>query len=301
MHRFIAGLVSLAVILPAAAETVHALDQVPGKLKSPEAKKFFSEQMEGKPAPDLLGTHLPSALSADAIAKLLVPLADKNEPHLVGAKPWGALPNAYVAIVCTGGEKPYSAKEPVCAKTIGDDKAPPLKVYVGVITLDGGAPKLVAAGPAACATDWRNSGFKHQPAAADDAENGTVQPDSFDQFDLARYKIAPDKTAFGLRGAWSESYSGGGANYTALCLFALGGNALHDVLSVPMSAYTNFAGDWHKDGTRDHDISDQSNVLVVSKQSTGGYFDLILKARKGKKQRVVKWSKADGAYRLFGR
>ena len=124
MHRFIAGLVSLAVILPAAAETVHSLDQVPGKLKSPEAKKFFSEQMEGKPAPDLLGTHLPSALSADAIAKLLVPLADKSEPHLVGAKPWDALPNAYVAIVCTGGEKPYSAKEPVCAKTIGDDKAP---------------------------------------------------------------------------------------------------------------------------------------------------------------------------------
>lgn len=290
----------LLVAQPAWAETVHSLDQVPRQLKTPEAKKFFSEQIQGKPAPDLLGTQLPATLPANAITGLLVPRDNTAKPNLIGAKPWPVQPDLYVAIVCTGGTEPYDPKEPRCARSPNDDKEPPLLVYLGAIAAKPGvAPSLVAAsGPVDCAMNWRKTNLPRQPMAADDSKDGVIKPDSFERFDLARYKIGPDQTAFGLRGAWMESYSGGGANFTGLCLFAIDGNRLKQVLAAPMSAYSDVAGDWHKDGTRDHDITDAANVLVVTPQVTEGHFDLIVKARTGGKQQVYRWAKAAGAYRL---
>ncbi len=110
------------------------------------------------------------------------------------------------------------------------------------------------------------------------------------------YRIAPDEPAFGLRGAWMESYSGGGAYYTALYLFAVGGDRLRQVFAASMSAYRDIAGDWHKDETRDHDITVSANVLVVSPRSTNGHFDLVVKSRAGSWQRVFRWSSETGAY-----
>lgn len=299
MRLLLAGLFALAFGQLANAETVHSLGEVPKQLKTPEAKRFFSEQMQGKPAPDLLGVHLPAALTADAIIGLLVPRDDKAKPHLVGAKSWPARPNLYVAIVCTGGTAPYSAGEASCARSPGDDKEPPLHVYLGVLeTKAGGAVSLVAAsGAIDCATDWSRSNLPRRPAAADDAQGGIIRPHRFDRFDLARYKIAPDRVAFGLRGAWSESYSGGDANFTGLCLFTLDGKRLHEVLAAPMSAYADVAGDWHKDGTRDHDITDAANVLIVSGHQTGGHFDLLLKSRGHGKPQTFRWAQSAGAYR----
>jgi hypothetical protein len=44
----------------------------------------------------------------------------------------------------------------------------------------------------------------------------------------------------------------------ALYLFAIGGDRLRQVFAAPMSAYRDIAGDWHKDATRDHDITDSA-------------------------------------------
>jgi hypothetical protein len=298
MVKILVSVLLLACAWPAAAETVHSLDQVPGQLKTPEAKKFFEEQMVGKPAPDLLGVHLPAALPAAAISSLLVPPDDKAKPYLIGAKPWGVRPDLYVAIVCTGGAEPYNANEPRCARSPNDEKEPPQHVYLGVIAAkDGAAPSLVAAsGPVDCAMNWRKTNLPRSPMAAEDSKDGIIRPESYDQFDLAKYKIAPEQTAFGLRGGWTESYSGGGANFTGLCLFSIDGARLRQVLAVPMSSYADVAGDWHKDHTRDHDITDAANVLVVSAKSTGGYFDLIVKPRTGRGQQLFRWSKAAGVY-----
>jgi hypothetical protein len=299
MLKLIVGLMSFALVYPAWAETVHSLDRVEKNLKTPEAKKFFSEQMEGKPAPDLLGIHLPAVLPDSAITGLLVPPGDSAKRNLIGAKPWPVRPDLYVAIACTGGAEPYSPNEPRCARSPGDEKEPPLHVYLGVIEAkDGSAPHLVAASdPVDCAMDWSKSGLPRQPMAADDTKDGIIVPQSFDRFDLARYKIAAEQPAFGLRGGWTESYSGGGANFTGLCLFTTEGDKLKQVLAVPMSAYSDVAGDWHKNQTRDHDITDAANVLIVSSNSTDGHFDLIVKGpAKGRQQRVFQWSKAGGAY-----
>jgi hypothetical protein len=299
MLKVIACGIALILGQPALAETVHSLDQVPGHLKTPQARKYFEEQIEGKPAPDLLGVHLPAVLPASAVVKLLVPDGDTEKPNLIGAEPWPARPNSYVAIVCTGGTAPFQPDEPRCARDAGDETEPPLHVYLGVIEAkDGTAPILVAASaPVDCATNWRNSTLPRQPMAADDAKDGIIEPGSFDQFDLAVYRIAPGQRAFGLRGGWTESYSGGGANFTSLCLFAADGDRLRQVLAVPMSAYSDIAGDWHKDHTRDHDITDAANVLIVSAHSTNGHFDLTVKGGTAFTQRTFRWSTAADAYR----
>lgn len=302
MLRIVFCIVALALTQPSLAETVRSLDQVPGQLKTPEAKKFFREQMEGKPAPDLLGTHLPPMLPASTVAALLVPADDHGKVHLVGAKPWPVSPDLYVAIVCTGGEEPFSSGEPRCARS-GAANSAPLHVYLGLIAArkETAPTVLAASGPVDCAMDWRDSSLPRQPMAADDAKDGIIPPDSFESFDLAHFRIAPDQLAFGVRGGWMEGYSGGGANFTGLCLFTRDGQRLKQVLAVPMSAYSDIAGDWHKNGTRDHDITDAANVLIVSPRRTDEHFDLIVKDGAGPERQVFRWSKATGAYRPAGK
>ncbi len=282
------------------AETVHSLDQVPGHLKTPEARETFREQIVGKPAPDRLGAHLPAALPAAAVTRLLVPDGDRAAATVVGAKPWRS--DLFVAIVCTGGAPPFDPKAPQCGRPDRVSKAPPLHIYLGVLEHKGAAPKLLAkSGPVDCAMRWDDSGLPRQPAAADEANGAPIAPDSIDRFDLAPYVIAPGQTAFGLRGTWSEGYSGGGASYTGLCLYAAEGTRLKQVLAVPMSAYADIAGEWHKDGTRDHDITEADNVLQISTHKAHGHFDVTVKNRKGRWRRTFRWSQAAGAYRALGK
>ncbi|MGH6988656.1 MAG: PDZ domain-containing protein [Stellaceae bacterium] len=262
-----------AIVAPAWAKTVHSLGQVPGQLTSPEAKSYWAQQMVGKKGPDGLGVRLPSALTAPAIIDLLRPAGDHAKPTLVGAKPWPeGGKDRYAAIVCTGGAA-FDPDDPVCAE--GDANAPPLKLYLGVIAArPGTAPHLIARlGPVAGKVDWDLTDMP----APDDLGDGT--PQRFERFDLARYRIAPGEAAFGLRVGWMYGYSGGGSNYSALLLFAIERGVLHQMLAAPMSVYRNIAGDWHADGTRDHDITDESNLLIVSRNRTAGHFDLIAKAR----------------------
>jgi hypothetical protein len=302
MFKRVAIVLALAVVQPAWAETVHSLDQVKPHLKTPEARKNFSEQMEGKPAPDLLGIHLSAPLTSSTLTSLLIPSGDTAKVNLVGAKPWPVRPDQSLAIVCTGGTEPYSASEPSCQRSLvqdDDNKEPPLHVYLGLVEARNGTPaSLVAAsGPIDCATYWGKSDLPRQPMAADDAKNGIIDFANVEQFDLAPYKIAPDQPAFGLRVSWMEGYSGGGANFGGLCLFTVEGDRLKQVLAVPMSADADIAGDWHKDGTRDHDISEAANVLIVSPHVTNGHFDLIVKGRTGGAQQVFRWTKDAGVYK----
>lgn len=284
-----AGLALLLLATPAAGETVHALDQVPGHLRSPEARAAFAQQIEGRPAPDLLGVRdLPAGLSAADIARLLLPAGAKAVPGTVGARHWQG--DLYVAIACTGAEPP-------CA---GPDPEHPPRAWLGVIAWRAGvAPRLVAASGAwNPAMNWSRTDL---PGGAPGDGDPTAQvPQSFDGFDLAAYRLAPGRLAFGLRASWSESYSGGGALWTGLYLFLPEGGVLRPVLAAPMSVYTTIAGDWHKDGTRDHEITDVSNLLVISGHQTAGYGDIELRRRGGGGRQVWRWGAA-GGYSAVGK
>ena len=278
----------------AQAATVHSLSQVPGQLKTPEGAAHFAQQIAGDPAPDLLGArHLPEGLSAAAIGKFLLPAGEQAAPSLVGARHWHD--DLYVAIACIGGAGPLAPGQPQCANADGDAAA--VRVYLGVIAMPAGAaPRLVAAsGRWNVRMDWGHTRLPGEPATANGDD--PISPQDFSGFDLANYLIAPGVRAFGLRGDWQESYSGGGASYTGLYLFVPDGDRLRLVLAAPMSAFSDIAGDWHKDGTRDHDVTDVGNVLVMLPHQTAGHFDVELRQRRGKGRQVWRWDAARSTYR----
>ena len=62
-----------------------------------------------------------------------------------------------------------------------------------------------------------------------------------------------------------------------------------------MSALSDSAGDWHKDGTRDHHIIDDANVLVVAKTMTNEHYDLQVRSTTGK-DRLYRWSREVAVY-----
>ena len=285
---------------PAWAQTAQSLGQVPGLLKTPESRQVFAQQMEGKPAHDPLGTRLPAGLSAKRIAALLLPAGGTEPLNAVGAKPLPGAAGTYVAIVCTGGNIPKAPDDPPCIHyEYGGPPVPPLHAYLGLIAArPGGVPRLLAK---PVRTDglvnWRTTNLPTVPQALDQASGDSIRPDSYDRWDLAPYIIAPHQRAFGVRGGWSEGYSGGMADYGALYLFAVVHGALRQVFAAPMSSYRDTAGSWHKNGTRTHHIKTGANILIVSTRSTNGHFDLLLKSRLGHWQRLYRWSAKDGRYR----
>ncbi|MBW4093358.1 MAG: PDZ domain-containing protein [Proteobacteria bacterium] len=237
-----------------------------------------AQAIAAAPGASGLGVPPPPALPAARIAALLVPATDTAPRRLVGAKPWPGHPGRFVAIVCTGGAAPYSdtPNAPRCAQPESKTE-PKLHVYLGVIAAGPGvAPRLIAGGgPIRAAVDWGLSDLP-APDAAQGAP-GPVPPARIDRFDLAAYRIAPGQTAFGLRVSWRDMYSGGGGYFSALCLYAIEGGRLRRVLAVPMHAQQLIAGDWHKNGTRDHQDIDAANLLVVARTRTAGHFDLIVR------------------------
>lgn len=292
-------LLGLSFALPATiaqAETAKSLDQVPSKLKTPEGKKVFEEQIQGKTPPDALGIHLPQGLTAKDIAALVLPPDNKAPLNTVGAKPLPDQPGLYAAVVCTGGDVPTSPTDVQCDEFSGSAKVH-LQAYLGVIEMQPGAAPKLAAKPALVngLIDWSDTDLPDAPDAAQGADGG-IAPSAYESLDLAPYRIAPDQRAFGLRGTWSDGYAGGMGSYNALYLFAVVDGALKQVLAVPMSSFKSIAGDWHKDGMRDHDTTEGAHVLIVTKQMTAGHFDLLLKNRKGKAQQLYQWSATANAY-----
>ena len=288
---------------PALGQTVHSLDQVPAALKTPEAKAAFAQQIEGQPAPDSLGARLPPVLTAAQIDGLLVPAGDTSPANLVGARPMPGQPDVYVAIVCTGGNAPGPSEDKTCDQTDFGAAHPEMHVYVGLIAATDGAPPRLLAKPARFdgRVDWQDTILGDAPDGADDAGGGVLTPDAITGFDLAPYVVAPGERAFGLLGEWNVGYAGGGAQYHALYLFAVEDGAVVQILATPMSFSKMLAGDWHKDGTRDHDLSEGANVLVVTRHMTDGHFDLLQKTRGGGASRLFKWSAATKRYEADAR
>ena len=147
-------------------------------------------------------------------------------------------------------------------------------------------------------TDWEDSNIDPpiDLAMQDAGKPMLAAPQSWKRFDLARYQIRPDETAFGVRAGWSEGYSGGGADFEALYLFRIEGRALRVVFARPMAFYKMLAGDWNPDGTREHIESDASNTLSLLPGKTDGYFDIQLRQQKGVWKQTLKWSAARQRY-----
>jgi len=284
----------------AAETTVHDLNSVPGVIKQPEGKRAFADQIEGKTDTGPLGASLPVGLSRQAIVHLVAPGADPTLITFVGAKKWPLVPDDYVAIVCVA----HSTEDKKDARDC--DSRP--DVFLGVIRLSPGSgdPALVARTPPGflLTSDWAPADgtplLYPSVAPADPTNDNEFPPDRGDDtvtvFDLAPYRIAPNVFAFGLRSDQYEGYAGGGANFETLHLFIADGVTLHRVLAQPIYASSMTAGDWHKNGTRDHTFTESKLVLAITSSMTAGHYDLQVKELGTKHQAVLHWDTGKGAY-----
>ena len=297
---------SSALLSPATAETtVPSLDKARGAIRNADARAVFDQQMGSAPIPDGFGTQLPPGFSRELLLSQLTPGVDRKRVVLVGAKAWPQRPDGYVAVVCLAAtaEHAQMALRYPSTQCDGENDSSGNEIWFGVFDRAAGGKLQLAArteAPVTTSTDWGRTNIDMPQAMEfDDGKTPPLsRPQSWQRFDFARYQLRSGDVAFGVRAGWSEGYAGGGASFEALYLFHIDGKALRVVFAQPMMFSKMIAGDWHKDGTRSHDMSDGSNTLNVLPGTTAGYHDLQLRERRGTWRQTWRWSDASQSYQV---
>jgi hypothetical protein len=289
-------LVLLAALSPAFATTVQNLDSVPSAIQHPEGKQIFAEQMAGATPAKGFG-ELPQGLSENAWIAWVAPNEDPDNLILTGAKAWGK-DGKYIGIACfadnpadAGQAKKYADNN--CPENYSNGRAN--KLYLGVFSWQNQqlTPLARSEKPLNQLSEWNKTAEK-------ESDDESVRPLAYyTKLDLAPYRIAPDTLAFGVRGGYSEAYSGGGAFYEVLELYAIKDNRIINVYSDLVYQYTDIAGEWNKDGTRQHDISESKYILKIRSAKTHGFYDLERVNLQDKSSQIFRWSESLQRYAPF--
>lgn len=103
-------------------------------------------------------------------------------------------------------------------------------------------------------------------------------------FDFAPYDLGQLGRAFGIRTMLEGCGAGVSlCSNTYLRLFVVQKGILKNVFTEAVDSYGNYAGDWHKDGTRDHTVEEQSATIHVVQNAKNSIPSLVMKLRKDKK------------------
>lgn len=269
-----------------------------------------------------MNTELPSGVSEKELIHLLLPNDNANLAILAGMRRWkNGGTNTYIAISSTApNQKAYnnilrvSDSARIVPGNFYDD-AHGLHVGMAVVTYTPESGINVTA-----QTDWytsqTNPFWENAFAKLDQnllntlseaeyykyldaqglSEKETDKPYLYLNFDLANFKMSSNVTSFGIRNVHYKTYSGGGAQYEYLVLFAIIEGDLIPVFKSCMSEYEDIAGNWNDDGTRDHDISESNYILMVDTKQTNGYNNFIIKERKTQNKTVYRWNSAKKYY-----
>ncbi|EPJ7071410.1 TPA: hypothetical protein MNM85_001605 [Citrobacter freundii] len=288
MKKFV-PLVLLASLSPAFATTVQNLDAVPGVIQHTEGKQIFAEQMAGATPAKGFG-ELPQGLSENQWIGWVAPNENPNNLILTGAKAWGK-EGKYIGIACfadnqagAGQAKKYA--DNTCPENYNNGRAN--KLYLGVFSWQNQQLQPVARSekPLNQISAWNK-------AAEKESDDESVRPLAYyTKLDLAPYRIAPDTLAFGVRGGYSDAYSGGGAFYEVLELYTIKDSKIINVFSDLVYYYSDIAGDWNKDGTRQHDISESKYILKLRSAKTQGFYDLEVVDLQDKSSQIFHWSES---------
>ncbi|MEZ3141223.1 hypothetical protein ACBQ88_19335 [Citrobacter braakii] len=286
-------LVLLAALSPAFATTVQNLDSVPSAIQHPEGKQIFAEQMKGVTPVKWFG-ELPQGLDVAQWIGWVAPNEDPNNLILTGAKAWGK-EGKYIGIACfadnqadAGQAKKYA--DNTCPENYNNGRAN--KLYLGVFSWQNQQLQPIARSekPLNQISAWNK-------AAEKESDDESVRPLAYyTKLDLAPYRIAPDTLAFGVRGGYSDAYSGGGAFYEVLELYTIKDSKIINVFSDLVYYYSDIAGDWNKDGTRQHDISESKYILKLRSAKTQGFYDLEVVNLQDKSSQIFHWSESLQGY-----
>ncbi|EPL1953899.1 TPA: hypothetical protein I8627_001016 [Citrobacter freundii] len=288
MKKFV-PLVLLASLSPAFATTVQNLNAVPGAIQHTEGKKIFAEQMAGATPAKGFG-ELPQGLSENQWIGWVASNENPNNLILTGAKAWGK-EGKYIGIACfadnqadAGQAKKYA--DNTCPENYNNGRAN--KLYLGVFSWQNQQLQPIARSekPLNQISAWNK-------AAEKESDDESVRPLAYyTKLDLAPYRIAPDTLAFGVRGGYSDAYSGGGAFYEVLELYTIKDSKIINVFSDLVYYYSDIAGDWNKDGTRQHDISESKYILKLRSAKTQGFYDLEVVNLQDKSSQIFHWSES---------
>ncbi|HCB1450455.1 TPA: hypothetical protein MYO56_001892 [Citrobacter freundii] len=288
MKKFV-PLVLLASLSPAFATTVQNLDAVPAVIQHTEGKQIFSEQMAGATPAKGFG-ELPQGLSENQWIGWVAPNENPNNLILTGAKAWGK-EGKYIGIACfadnqadAGQAKKYA--DNTCPENYNNGRAN--KLYLGVFSWQNQQLQPIARSekPLNQISAWNKASEK-------ESDDESVRPLAYyTKLDLAPYRIAPDTLAFGVRGGYSDAYSGGGAFYEVLELYTIKDSKIINVFSDLVYYYSDIAGDWNKDGTRQHDISESKYILKLRSAKTQGFYDLEVVNLQDKSSQIFHWSES---------
>ncbi|CAM7478745.1 hypothetical protein [Citrobacter freundii] len=288
MKKFV-PLVLLASLSPAFATTVQNLDAVPSVIQHTEGKQIFAEQMAGATPAKGFG-ELPQGLSENQWIGWVAPNENPNNLILTGAKAWGK-DGKYIGVACfadnqadAGQAKKYA--DNTCPENYNNGRAN--KLYLGVFSWQNQQLQPIARSekPLNQISAWNK-------AAEKESDDESVRPLAYyTKLDLAPYRIAPDTLAFGVRGGYSDAYSGGGAFYEVLELYTIKDSKIINVFSDLVYYYSDIAGDWNKDGTRQHDISESKYILKLRSAKTQGFYDLEVVNLQDKSSQIFHWSES---------
>lgn len=298
----------------AQTKSVGSLSHVRNTLDSASGKAIFDQEMAGATRPNGFGADRPNGVALADVVRLLLPQQNAALATLVGVKRWPQQQDQYLAFVCLAPTVTarnhalqYNNGQPMCSpwqETLESSASGKYQMAVAVLQLNA-EKRLALASPVVSwsgvegsplGARWKHSNL-FGPLGINDDEDKESQrlkdqfffPSDLYQFDLANYAIAEGQVAFGLRSGLSESYSGGGANFQILTLFAIIEGRLRVVFSEPIYVFKDMAGDWNKDGTRQHHVYEGENILRVTQIAHHGYFDLIVQSKQKGWRKVFQW------------
>jgi hypothetical protein len=293
MHKLL-----LTLLLAAAfshAQTVRSLSKVAGQIHSPEIMAHYQEQINGTAKLDGFGYLAKSdQTTVNALLSVIAPQHRQANWGLIGLKPWRD--DLWIATACAAEQvrpqKSDSAYYDECTYLSDDAKS---VMAVALVRRSGNGFEL-AAEPWIETTQLSNP---EQSTFSLTNHMGDLVIGDPDRLDLASYTLNEQTRAFGLRYSALVGYSGGGAMSQAMTLFAVIDGKLKPVLSVSTFDFEDLAGDWNRDGTRQHHVESAEYVLVMDKTANSGFRDIIWREKgAGKKQqKKYRWDAVQKAYR----
>jgi hypothetical protein len=214
-------------------------------------------------------SRVPAGYDPSEIEKLLFPdsvvVTDETleVPCLLFVKPWRASPGSSVAVLETVTYLKEKARK-------GADQ---VKTTLYVAVLAGGT-----------------AGAKAEVKARGQVES--VAERHVADLDLAPYRLAPDKLAFGVRTRMSWPLVGGGGDNEYLILFLPDGQEVKKVWATLMHSWRMYNDGYFEDGSSNKAEEGHEGTATISvlKTATRGLYDL----------RKSGWSKRPAVYRWNG-
>jgi hypothetical protein len=245
--------------------------------------------MEGRAAPDRLGRKLPRFITPErAIAWSEHPFPATVE--VMGARRWPVPGERWVVVVAGKAGPPGTA-----GALLTDVRL----VVVDVTRTAGEKEPTVrrlarTIGPLASIPEWGLLPDDLRPTTClDDCKVtppslGLDDRTTITALDFATYDLTPSERAFGVRVTVTEGYSGGFGSFESITLFQMERETLVPILDVPIAVQKMTAGDWNRDGSRQHDYADAELVIDVLPRALGKA-DLLLRSVDTRRGVTYQW------------